>query len=65
MGKLNHLLVSEVFYSLQGEGSTMGIPAVFLRLSGCNLLCDGAWRCDTIEVWQKGHKTEFEDVYKT
>lgn len=64
LGKMNpnKLLVSEVFYSLQGEGSTMGIPAIFLRLSGCNLLCDGAWRCDTIEVWQKGNTFEFKDV---
>jgi 7-carboxy-7-deazaguanine synthase len=58
--------VSEFFYSIQGEGATMGVPAVFLRLGGCNLLCggmgtlkdgqlhDGAtWRCDTIEVWSK------------
>jgi len=62
MGKLNQLLVSEIFYSLQGEGSTMGVPAVFLRLGGCNLFCDGAWRCDTIEVWRKGNKLSFGDV---
>ena len=61
--KPNTLIVSEVFYSLQGEGSTVGVPAVFLRLSGCNLMCEGAgWRCDTIEVWQKGRSTEFENV---
>lgn len=59
----NSLIVAEVFYSLQGEGQTMGIPAVFLRLAGCNLLCEGAgWRCDTIEVWQKGRNIKFEDV---
>ena len=56
------LSVSEKFYSLQGEGQTMGVPAVFLRLSGCNLLCDGTWLCDTIEVWRKGTDTEFQDV---
>lgn len=61
--KSNHLIVSEVFYSIQGEGQTMGIPAVFLRLGGCNLLCEGrGWRCDTIEVWQKGVSTAFENV---
>lgn len=33
------LAVSEVFYSLQGEGKTVGIPSVFLRLKSCNLTC--------------------------
>lgn len=58
--KLN---VSEVFYSIQGEGVTMGTPSVFLRLGGCNLLCKGeGWTCDTIEVWRKSVATEFENV---
>ena len=56
--------VSETFYSIQGEGATIGIPAVFLRLGGCNLTCGGptsirsgvielgaTWRCDTMDVW--------------
>ena len=33
------LAISEVFYSLQGEGKTVGIPSVFLRLKSCNLTC--------------------------
>lgn len=69
------LNVSETFYSIQGEGITVGIPSVFLRLSVCNLLCGGygtqkdgklhggaTWRCDTIEVWQKGKKVAIKDV---
>jgi organic radical activating enzyme len=60
---IKKLAVSEVFYSIQGEGQTMGIPAVFLRLGGCNLLCESeSWICDTIEVWRKSNATLFEDV---
>ncbi|MGA8474000.1 MAG: 7-carboxy-7-deazaguanine synthase QueE [Candidatus Cybelea sp.] len=38
------LQLSEIFYSIQGEGTWTGTPAVFVRLAGCNLACDF---CDT------------------
>ena len=38
------MLISEIFYSIQGEGELTGIPSVFIRTSGCNLRC--RW-CDT------------------
>ena len=33
--------VSELFYSLQGEGMFVGVPSVFLRTFGCNFTCSG------------------------
>ena len=57
------LVISEKFYSIQGEGQTMGVPSVFVRLAGCNILCQSdSWTCDSIEVWKKGTKTPFEEV---
>ena len=69
------LFVSEMFYSVQGEGITVGIPAFFIRLTGCNLLCggwkhakdfklhDGAtWACDTYSVWRRGTHYTFEQI---
>ncbi|NBO99411.1 MAG: 7-carboxy-7-deazaguanine synthase QueE [Proteobacteria bacterium] len=38
---MSKLKVSELFYSVQGEGRYMGVPSVFLRVFGCNFTCDG------------------------
>ncbi|MCD6408333.1 7-carboxy-7-deazaguanine synthase QueE [bacterium] len=44
--------ISEIFYSIQGEGLLQGIPMVFIRLAGCNLRCPF---CDTKYAWEKGN----------
>ena len=41
---MSTLKVSEIFFSIQGEGSRAGLPCVFIRLHGCGLRCE--W-CDT------------------
>jgi len=60
----DYLIVSECFDSIQGEGASVGIPMLFLRMTGCNLTCFG-WGiggCDTTEVWKTGKRRSFEEI---
>jgi hypothetical protein len=52
------LKVSELFYSIQGEGRYMGVPSVFLRTFGCNFTCDGFGM-------PKGEKSDERNVIAT
>src|SRR5215831_16384331 len=55
------MLISEIFYSIQGEGELTGIPSVFIRTSGCNLRCN--W-CDTMYAsWEpEGKEMSTEEI---
>lgn len=48
---MSTLQVSEIFYSIQGEGATTGRATAFIRLGGCTLGCQ--W-CDTKYTWRGG-----------
>ena len=53
------LRVTEIFYSLQGEARTVGIPTVFIRLTGCPLRCA---YCDTEYAFYGGTSMEMDAV---
>jgi 7-carboxy-7-deazaguanine synthase len=59
----NHSLrITEIFHSLQGETTTVGLPTVFVRLTGCPLRCG---YCDTAYAFEGGEKMAIQDILET
>lgn len=65
--------ISEMFYSVQGEGISSGVPSLFIRFSGCNLMCGGSgghllkdgratWHCDSEKVWRNQKTIMIQDI---
>ena len=55
----DHLVVNEVFYSIQGESTWAGQPCVFVRLTGCHLRCH---YCDTAYAFHEGDRLSVDRV---
>ncbi len=53
------MVITEIFKSIQGEGTRAGLPCIFVRLTGCNLRC--TW-CDTAYAFHGGSKMSVEEV---
>ncbi len=59
--KIDALRISEIFYSLQGESRSVGLPTVFIRLTGCPLRCQ---YCDTSYAFSGGKIQSIAEIIK-
>lgn len=55
------LRITEIFFSLQGEANTVGLPTVFIRLTGCPLRCS---YCDTAYAFSGGEKLGIDEILR-
>ena len=53
------MVITEIFKSIQGEGTRAGLPCIFVRLTGCNLRC--TW-CDTAYAFHGGTKYSLDEI---
>lgn len=53
------MVITEIFKSIQGEGTRAGLPCIFVRLTGCNLRC--TW-CDTAYAFHGGTKKSIDEI---
>jgi 7-carboxy-7-deazaguanine synthase len=59
VNKEKFLTINEIFFSLQGESTRLGIPTIFIRLTGCPMRCH---YCDTAYAFNDGKKMSFENI---
>lgn len=56
---MSNLKITEIFYSLQGEARTVGLPTVFVRLTGCPLRCG---YCDSEYAFYGGERLSLDEI---
>lgn len=56
---MQSLRITEIFHSLQGESTTVGLPTAFIRLTGCPLRC---LYCDTAYAFSGGEQVSMDDI---
>lgn len=56
---MTEIAINEIYYSVQGESSFIGLPCIFIRTMGCSLRCS---YCDTEYAFYEGKKISFEDI---
>ena len=56
---MKSLIINEIFYSIQGESISSGLPTIFIRLTGCPLRCQ---YCDTSYAFTEGIKMSFDEI---
>lgn len=59
---MDQLRITEIFYSLQGEAATVGLPTIFIRLTGCPLRCG---YCDTAYAFSGGQLMSLKEIMET
>jgi len=59
MTRSKQLRITEIFHSLQGESITVGLPTVFVRLTGCPLRCQ---YCDSAYAFHGGKLLDMDDI---
>lgn len=59
---MSNLRITEIFLSIQGESSSVGVPTVFVRLTGCPLRCG---YCDSAYAFHGGEKLSLEEIVTT
>jgi len=62
MSTPDSLRITEIFHSLQGEARSVGVPNVFVRLTGCPLRCQ---YCDTAYAFEGGKQQTIADILRT